>query len=122
MTIAIFMNLAGVSSEQYEAVMEALDLDQNPPQGVLLHVASFTGDGLRVVDVWESSDEFDRFNASRLAAAVKHASIDSEPVVEVLAVHNIFAPGLDVLSELGSTSMPESQEEAAEEATEAAAS
>jgi hypothetical protein len=37
------------------------------PSGIISHVAGFTSDGMYVIDVWESQQDFDAFlNRSRI--------------------------------------------------------
>jgi hypothetical protein len=113
MAIAMFMEWPGVTQQQYEAMLEELDLDRNPADGVLLHVASITPHGLRVVDLWESAEAFDAFSQERMMPAVQNAGIDTEPTIDVLPVHNIYAPDLDALDAIaqrGPSSMDEGEE------------
>jgi hypothetical protein len=113
MAIAMFMEWPGVTQQQYEAVLEELDLDRNPADGALLHVASITPEGLRVVDLWESAEAFDEFSQERMMPAVQNAGVDTEPTIAVHPVHNIYAPDLDALdaiARMGSSSMPEGEE------------
>src|SRR5262245_47602867 len=118
MAVAMFMEWPGVTQEQYDAVIEDLNLDQNPPDGGLFHLASLTDDGLRVVDLWESAEAFDAFSAERMMPAVQNAGIESVPTIDVLPVHNVYAPGLDVIAHMGASSMPESDGQMAEESEE----
>jgi hypothetical protein len=39
------------------------------PSGIISHVAGFTSDGMYVVDVWESQQDFDAFADTRLMPA-----------------------------------------------------
>ena len=110
-TITMYMEWPGVTDEQYQAVLDELNLDENPPEGGLLHIATLTPDGLSVVDVWESREAFDIFSNERMMPAVKTAGIESEPRIEIRPTHNIYAPGLDVIAQLGASSMPDDDEE-----------
>ncbi len=128
MAIAMFMEWPGVTQEQYDAVMADLDLDQYPADGGLFHVASLTPDGLRVLDLWESAEAFEAFSAERMMPAVQKAGIDTEPIIDVFPAHNVYAPGLDVIAQIGASSMPDGEEtlpdseEAVEEGEETPAS
>jgi hypothetical protein len=110
MAVAMFMEWPGVTQEQYDAVLEELDLDQNPADGGLLHLASLTPDGLRVVDLWETVEAFDAFSQERMMPAVQNAGIESEPRIDIFPVHNMYAPGLDTIAQMGSSSLPEGEE------------
>jgi hypothetical protein len=64
------------STTNYDSVKERLNVDADPPQGLILHTAGFTGTGIfRIFDVWESEEAWQRFRDERLAAAV-------QPVIE----------------------------------------
>ena len=58
--------------EDYEKVQQALGDD--PPQGLLYHVAGeIEGGRWQSVSVWESQEHFDRFLDERLMPAVQEA-------------------------------------------------
>jgi hypothetical protein len=56
------------------AVVEAVSADvgaaENPPDGLIVHIAIETNDGVRIVDIWDTAEHFERFNAERLDASV----------------------------------------------------
>jgi len=107
MAVVVSLNWQGVSPEQYNGVLEELDLDQNGPDGGLFHVAGFADDGsLRVIDVWESAEAFGQFQQERLEPAVQKVGIETEPQAEVYAVHNIYAPAGERVAEMGATALP----------------
>jgi heme-degrading monooxygenase HmoA len=54
-----------VSREDAEAVSAAMS-PHDPPQGLIAHVMTKTPDGVRVVDIWESPEDFQKFNEERL--------------------------------------------------------
>jgi hypothetical protein len=99
MAVVMEMQWAGVTPEQYQQIMEALELDGSPPAGGMLHAAGFDENGIRVVDVWESADHFHRFAEERLNAATQAAGVSGEPQVEFYEIHNSWTPkdgsGLD---------------------------
>jgi|tagenome__1003787_1003787.scaffolds.fasta_scaffold17575375_1 hypothetical protein len=95
MAIVMSMRWAGVTPEQYDEVKRIVGFEENHPAGGVFHVAAFDGDGLRVVDVWESAEQFQRFVESELRPGVAAAGIDGEPEVEILPAHNVFAPAFE---------------------------
>lgn len=95
MAVVMTMRWAGVTPEQYDAVLATVRWEEDVPSGAVLHVASFDGNGLHVTDVWDSQADFDRFFAERLAAAIKEAGIEGQPETGFRPVHRRFvAPGV----------------------------
>lgn len=61
----------GVSLQMLDEVTEEMKVDENPPDGLLLHV-HFERDGRsRVVDVWESQEAYETFRDARLMPAMQ---------------------------------------------------
>jgi hypothetical protein len=104
MATAVLLSWAGVTREQYDEVLEKLGLDADPPAGGLFHIAGVTDDGLRVVDVWESAEAFQRFVGERLTPAVQAVGIETQPDAELVEIHNVYAPGVSWVAEAGATS------------------
>jgi hypothetical protein len=60
------------STTNYDGVSERLDAASDPPPGLIVHTAGFTGRGtFRILDVWETEEDWQRFRDGRLAEAVK---------------------------------------------------
>jgi hypothetical protein len=91
MAIALVMEFPGGTQEQYEKVMDILGFKgpETWPRGSILHVAGPTAGGWKVVDVWESRKDFDRFVAEKLAGATQEAGLP-RPVPEEFPVHYIM--------------------------------
>lgn len=106
MPTVMLMEWAGVSQNQYNQTMKALDLDTNPPAGGIFHVAGFTEGTLRVLDIWESQQAFEQFQRDRLTAAVQKAGIGGQPKVQFYPAHNIYAPEIETIQKAGATSLP----------------
>jgi hypothetical protein len=63
-----FVQDVAASWDQYERVTaELMDL---APAGLILHIAGPTEDGFRTIDLWESEQAWQRFQAERLAPAI----------------------------------------------------
>jgi hypothetical protein len=93
MAVCLMMQFAGVEAATYEAVMKELGLrDANPdwPSGIISHVAGFTSDGMYVIDVWESQQDFDAFLESRLMPAFEAVGGLSQPQVTTFDVYNSY--------------------------------
>jgi hypothetical protein len=72
----VLFDLPGVTERQYEALLEALWVEDELPQGVLFHLAGpHPAGGWLVVDVWESESAFERFARERLIPAAKAVGI-----------------------------------------------
>lgn len=93
MPVVMLMKWNGVTKEQYETVRRTVRWETNVPKGAGFHVSAFDGDGLRVVDVWESEGAFNAFMKDRLQAGIQKAGIKGEPHVEFYPAHAVFNPG-----------------------------
>jgi quinol monooxygenase YgiN len=83
----------GVTQAQYEGAFAQLELNGSMPEGCLAHVAGEMPGGWRIVEVWESQEDFDRFHQEQLQHA--HAANDMslvEPVSEWEA-HTVVTHG-----------------------------
>jgi hypothetical protein len=95
MPIVMNMRWDGVTPEQYEVAREQVGWEQRAPDGGLIHIASFTDEALRVTDVWETAEDFNRFVESRLMPVVQEIGIEGEPDVTITPMHAIWNPGVE---------------------------
>jgi hypothetical protein len=59
----------------YDAIRERLDVDNNPPEGLIAHTAGLDGAGVfRIFDVWVSREHAQRFNEQRVMPIVNELS------------------------------------------------
>lgn len=65
------------SWKQYARVADAL-VDP-PPEGLIVHAAGPTDEGVRIIDVWESEEAWERFRAERLQQAIAALGGPSRP-------------------------------------------
>jgi hypothetical protein len=88
MSIVVSMSWPDVTAEDYEAAEELIRFDEDTPAGAISHTAWFTEDGLYVVDVWSSQEDFERFARERLTPATHEVSgFDGEPKVTFHPLH-----------------------------------
>ena len=65
MTVLMTMDLP-VHKEDVEAVSAGMGTHENPPAGLIAHVATETENGVHVVDIWEDQAAFDNFMNDQL--------------------------------------------------------
>lgn len=87
MAICRIYEVPGGTLEHYNAVNERMNDSDEPPAGSILHVAGATDDGLRVVELWESAEDIERY-FERLGPALQEVGVP-EPKVTEFEVHNV---------------------------------
>ena len=90
MAVAVEMRFEGATLEQYDPVMELMGLDQGDtsPAGAVFHWAAATDDGIVVVDVWETDEQFNHFAETQIGPHTQQAGIPAPPVITRYEVHN----------------------------------
>jgi hypothetical protein len=89
MPILMIMDIEGGTAEQYDRVDALLGrlTPLNAPAGLISHAAAVTDTGFMVADVWESTDDLQRFFDETLGAAIAEAGLpQAEP--RIVPVHN----------------------------------
>ena len=80
-------DVLGATREQYDQVNEKLP---ELPEGGRVHIAGMTTDGLRVIEVWDSKEQIDRFmQEGGLGEAMEEAQIP-EPTITEFEVFNLL--------------------------------
>ncbi len=65
----------GIGQEQYEAVNEKLGAMGDRPPGLIFHAAGPSEDGRwRIIEAWESRDQFEKFEKEALTPAIAEVS------------------------------------------------
>jgi hypothetical protein len=90
MAVAVEMNFKGATLDQYDKTMQLMGLTRGgaTPPGAISHWVAETDDGLRVVDVWESQEAFDKFAAEQIGPFTAEAGIEGPPEMRTYEVHN----------------------------------
>jgi hypothetical protein len=81
------------STTNYDAVSERLQAQDEPPAGLLVHTAGFTGHGFRIFEVWESREDYERFFNERLMPLIQDVASDDDrqPQQTIYELHNFMA-------------------------------
>ena len=90
MPIAVEMTFRGATLDQYDQILQRMGLVQGGPMpdGGISHWVAGTDDGIRVVDVWESREQFDRFAQEQIGPFSQEAGIEGPPEMTFYEVHN----------------------------------
>jgi hypothetical protein len=86
--VAIEMVFRGATLAQYDAVMQMMDLGDTAPDGAIFHWVAATDDGIKVVDVWETLDQFNAFAGENIMPSTQKAGIAAPPEMTTYEVHN----------------------------------
>jgi hypothetical protein len=92
MAILVVAETVSMTAEQDVLLMKALDLEGSPPAGARIRAAGPTADGWRMVSLWDSEADFERFRDERLVPVLSdigHAMRPPEiwPIETVLTYH-----------------------------------
>ena len=95
MAIAVILDFPGGTLEQYDQVVDRMGFAKGGPgpSGALFHWATKSEDGLRVVDVWEDRETFERFSEEKIAPLSREVGIAGPPRVRFCEVHNYLTAG-----------------------------
>jgi hypothetical protein len=95
MAVAVEMNFRGATLDQYDQVIEKMGLRQGGPlpPGAISHWVAKTDDGIRVVDVWETKEQFERFAQEQIGPYTREVGIEEEPEMRFYDVHNYLTAG-----------------------------
>ena len=91
MAVAYKIKFAGGTLDQYDRVMELMGLDHHErvPDGAIFHWVTLRDDGLMVVDVWESDEQFEKFAKEEIKPYTQQVGL-SEPSITRFEVHNML--------------------------------
>jgi hypothetical protein len=95
MPVAVELSFPGATVEQYDQVLQKMGFShggEGAPGG-LFHWVTQTGDGIRVVDVWETKEQFERFAQEQIGPYTKEAGFEGEPEIRFSDVYNYLTAG-----------------------------
>jgi hypothetical protein len=95
MPVAIDIRFRGVTLDEYDQSVAKMGLTPRGKHvpGCLFHWVTATDDGFRVIDVWETREQFDQFVDDRIAPTMAELGYPNPPEMEFSEVHNYFTAG-----------------------------
>ncbi len=91
MAVVMTFEWEGFKPEHYDELREKVGWDDDPPEGGVFHACWFEDGGIRVVDVWESEQDFRRFFEERLRPVLKdEMKVRGEPRYRFRKLHARF--------------------------------
>ena len=91
MAVGIRLKFAGGTQENYDAAHAVMEVDTDPPKGMIVHSAGPVDGGWGVLDFWQSRAHFDRFAAERIGPAMAAAGELGPPDIHEFPVHEYLA-------------------------------
>src|SRR5207253_74483 len=95
MAVAVEMNFRGATLDQYDQVIQKMGFTpggKGAPGGIS-HWVGKTDDGIRVVDVWESKEQYERFAQEQIGPITQEVGFEGPPEVKYTDVHNHLTAG-----------------------------
>src|SRR4051812_8340489 len=87
MAVAFILDFAGGTAEQYDQVIDRMGLGGRTAPGRSFHAAGPTDDGWRVVDVWDSDEQFQSFAQEKIGPFTQEVGL-TEPQITRIEPHN----------------------------------
>jgi hypothetical protein len=89
MAVLVIANIPGGSAEQDKAMLEALNVDADPPQGLKVRLAGPTDTGWRIVGLWDSREAFDVFRNDRLMPVMQQTG-GQQPEIDYWPIESVI--------------------------------
>lgn len=86
MTVALVIDFAGGTRQQYDQTVERMHLDGHMAPGGLMHFAGSYGGGWRVIDLWQDLQAFERFRDEEIIPHSTAVGLGPPSNVRVLEV------------------------------------
>ena len=95
MAIGVQQDFPGATLAQYDQVIQKMGFRPKGPgaPGGLFHWVTKTDSGIRVVDVWESREQFEKFGAEKVGPLTAQVGIPAPPKITFFEVHNYLTKG-----------------------------
>jgi hypothetical protein len=88
MAVLVVAEVTGVTAEQDAAMMKTLGVESSPPAGGWLRMAGPTAGGWRMVTLWDSEADFERFRHERLVPALANTG-RVVPAVQIWPIETV---------------------------------
>ncbi|HUH80420.1 MAG TPA: hypothetical protein VLZ06_03745 [Solirubrobacteraceae bacterium] len=95
MAVGVVIQFSGGTTAQYDQVIEKMGFKPSGAgaPGLMFHWITETPDGLRVTDVWESREQFDKFAQEQIGPFTQEVGIPGPPDITYHEVYNYLTAG-----------------------------
>ena len=90
MAVGLILDFNGGTLDQYDQIVEKMDLGGKVPPGAIFHWVAATDGGFRVVDVWGDRATFDKFAEEKIGPISAEVGAP-QPEITEYTVHNTLA-------------------------------
>ncbi len=104
--VILYMRIPELTLDRYDGMMVSLDLDANPPPGLILHAATEAVGSVNVCEAWQTPQAAESFVDNRLRDALVRQGVSDPLSYRLEPLHNLFAPDIDMIERIGLTSLP----------------
>jgi hypothetical protein len=87
MPVVTMLEFPGITKQTYEALGASLASGE-PPNGIVFHSCGAVPGGWRIVDIWNTQDEFDRFVDHVLLPAARALGLSEPSKRETFLAHH----------------------------------
>ena len=98
----VTMDIDGLTLDEYKAVATALGPEARSAAGILLHIATQTDSGYRIVEIWDTEDGFQVFVEKYFGPVMGQLGIYKQPTISITPLHDFFVPRIGDLETVGS--------------------
>ena len=93
--VGVQVDFKGMTLEQYDEVIKQMGFEPRGAggPGALFHWVRKTSDGIRVTDVWERQEDFDKFAEEKIGPITQAVGIQAQPEIQYFDVHNYLTAG-----------------------------
>ena len=93
--VGVQTDIGGMTLEQYDEVIKQMGFEPRGAggPGSVFHCVSKTAEGIRVIDVWETQEDYDKFAAEKIGPITQAVGVQGQPDVQFFDVHNYLTAG-----------------------------
>ncbi|MGF6887088.1 hypothetical protein ABIA39_004222 [Nocardia sp. GAS34] len=97
MAVLGVLDMEGITTDQYDSVVERMGVEGRALGSIYLHIAATTAEGIRVVEIWDDPQELEQFLANTLFPTMRELGIEQQHSLIMTPIHNVFVPRLQEL-------------------------
>jgi hypothetical protein len=104
--VTLIMRVPELTPERYDRMVAELDLDDSPPPGLILHLASEGVGAINMLQLWQTPQTAEMFVATRLDVALRRQGVKQQLSYRLEPLHNLFVGDPEVVARIGASSLP----------------